>query len=144
LPYGGNAGDPFLLAGEIMRRTIFFLFLLATLTLSACGGGANAAAAAAEGFLQALAVKNADQLTALTCSDYEQSAKMLMDSFEAVESKLEGLSCKETGKQGDATLVTCVGKLITTYQGENTELDLARFTFTMVQEGGDWRVCDFR
>lgn len=123
-----------------MRRPFLFLILALALLLAACGGGKPASVQVVENFLNALVTKNADQLSALSCGDYEQSALMLMDSFEAVESQLESLACEEAA----SGTVKCTGKIITSYQGEKTELDLSRFTFTVVQEGGDWRVCDFR
>jgi len=55
--------------------------------------------------------------------------------------KLEGLSCAQTGTDGDAALVTCQGRLIATYGNEDQEIDLSARTYRLVEQGGDWLVC---
>jgi hypothetical protein len=69
---------------------------------------------------------------------------MEVDSFQAVTPSLEGLSCKQTGTDGDTALVTCQGKIKATYGTELAEFDLSARTFQMAKEGGDWRVCGYR
>lgn len=120
-----------------------WLLLLALLALAGCGG-ASGAAAAVENYLNAMVSKDGDRLIALSCADWETQAILDMDSFEAVAPKLEGVSCAESGTDGERTLVTCAGKIITTYDDEVTELELSRWTYEVVQQGSDWLVCGYR
>ena len=66
---------------------------------------------------------------------------MEMDSFQAVETRLEGLTCSETGQDGDFTLVQCEGKILTTYGEEQREFDLSTRTLEMFQQDSVWLVC---
>ena len=111
------------------------------LVLTACAPKGDRAAGVVESYLNALVAKNSDQLSAVSCAEWESSALTELDSFQAVETKLEGLSCAKTGTDGDATLVTCQGKLIATYGSEDQELDLSTRTYRVVEQGGDWLVC---
>ena len=127
-----------------MRK--FFLILIvvigANLFLSACASGsANAPAKAVEDYLNALVAKDSDRLTTLSCGDWEDDALLEFDSFQAVTPRLEDMSCKQTGTDGDTALVNCTGKIIATYNDEDQELDLSVRTYEVVQEGGDWLVC---
>lgn len=126
-----------------MRRVRLFV-ILAILILPACVYKGDESARAVEDYLTSLAAKNSDQLSALSCADWEQSAQMELDSFQAVDVKLDSLSCATTGTDGDATLVACQGKLVATYGSENQELDLSTRTYEVVQQGGDWLVCGVR
>ena len=94
-----------------------------------------------EAYLQALVDKKSDQLTALSCSAWEQQAALELDSFQAVKAKLQDLACKQTGTDGDKSLVQCQGKILATYNTENQELDLSLRTYKVAQSGGDWLVC---
>jgi hypothetical protein len=126
-----------------MRR--FSLLLLASvLFLAACSSETDASALAVENYLTALAAKNSDLLSSLSCAGWEESAQMELDSFQAVDVKLDSLSCATTGTDGEAKLVTCQGKLVATYGSENQELDLSTRRYEVVQQGGDWLVCGVR
>jgi hypothetical protein len=127
-----------------MRRALFIL-ILATLLLTACGGAQSSGApAAVQGYLQALVSKDSATLSSLSCADWESSATMEMDSFQAVTAVLEGVSCKEVGSDGDAKLVNCQGAIVATYNDEKQNLDLSPRTYKVVQEGGEWRVCGYK
>lgn len=127
-------------------RTLFFAVIVLSLVLSACSSSTqgSGAAAAVEQYLEAMVAKNADGLSTLSCADWETSAIMEMDSFEAVTPRLEGLSCSETGSDAEGTQVTCQGKIITTYDNEESELDLSRFTYNVVQQDTNWLVCGYQ
>lgn len=129
-----------------MKQIQFILtLLLAAVVLAACGGAAQSGAATAvESYLAALVTKDADKLSTLSCAAWETQAILEMDSFEAVAPQLEGVACQESGKDGDFTLVDCQGKIITTYDGEQTELELDRWTYELVQQDGNWLVCGYR
>lgn len=124
------------------RNLLLIILLLATL-LAACGG-ADDAGKTAELYINAVVAQNKDQATALSCTTWVESAAMEVDSFQAVTPSLEGLSCKQTGTDGDTALVACQGKIKATYGTELAEFDLSARTFQMTKEGGDWRVCGYR
>jgi hypothetical protein len=124
---------------------IWLMAFVAALLLSACASQNNdAPAKAVEDYLNALVEKNADRLTTLSCSDWEDDALLELDSFQAVTTKLDGLACAQTGTDGDTALVLCKGKIIATYNNEDQELDLSVRTYQVVQQNSDWLVCGTR
>jgi outer membrane lipoprotein-sorting protein len=131
-----------------MRRLLFLLLILVLPVgaLAGCtSGGASAGAAqAVQAYLQALTAKDAARLANLSCKAWESQATLELDSFQAVSTTLSGVTCKETGQDGSNTLVTCTGKIVASYNGENQNLDLSGRTYQVVQEGGEWRVCGYR
>jgi len=132
-----------------MRRlsapTVICLGILVIL-LSACGPATSSdpAARAVEGYLTALVDKDSNRLAALSCTTWETNALMELDSFQAVQTRLDGLACETTGTDTGTTLVTCKGKIVATYNNEDQELDLSVRTYHVVQEGGEYLVCGYR
>jgi len=127
------------------KLPFIFIFFFLGLGLAACGPvQGNGAPKAAESYIQALVNKNADQLSALSCADWEPTALTELDSFQAVTTKLDNLSCKQSGTDGDKALVLCQGKIIATYNNENQEIDLSARTYVIVNQGGEWLVCGER
>ena len=116
--------------------------LLSVLLLAGCSGDGNAPARAVEDYLDALASKDADRLSLLSCADWEDDAQMTLDSFAAVDVALEGVSCEVGEMEADSALVNCTGAIVTTYEGESQELDLTQQTFEVVQQSGEWLVCE--
>ena len=128
-----------------MRTLFLILFMVfTTLALSACGSDNDAPARAVEDYLNALVAKDANRLSTLSCGEWEDDALLELDSFQAVEARLEGLACEQTGTDGDTALVLCNGNIIATYGDEDQELDLSVRTYQVVQEGGEWLVCGTR
>jgi hypothetical protein len=129
-----------------MRKVIFFasLALAFALLLSACGQAPDAPARAVEDYLNALVSKNADRVSALSCADWESQALLELDSLQAVETSLEGLTCTSTTAEDGSISVDCQGKIITSYNGENTELDLSARTYDVVKQGGEYLVCGYK
>ena len=123
-----------------MRR-INLLAIAIILLLAACAPKGDDSVLAVESYLKALVAKDSNQLSSLSCADWEASALTELDSFQAVEARLDGLSCARTGTDGDTTLVSCEGKLIATYGNEDQELDLSTRTYRLIEQGGDWLVC---
>ena len=119
------------------------LSLIFVLTACAANNG-NAPVKAVEDYLTALIEKDADRLTTLSCGEWEEEALIELDSFQAVEARLEGLACEQTGTDGNTALVLCNGKIIATYGDEDQELDLSVRTYQVVEEGGEWLVCGVR
>ena len=129
-----------------MRKTVLILFiLLANILLTACGASnTDAPAKAVETYLNTLVAKDADRLPTLVCGDWEDDALLELDSFQAVDARLENAVCQQTGTEGDISLVSCTGSIVLTYDGEDQNLDLSVRTYQVVQEGGDWLVCGTR
>lgn len=131
-----------------MRKTILTLLitLLAGMLLAACSPASDveAPANAVEEYLNTLVAKDADRLPTLVCGEWEEDALIELDSFQAVEARLEEASCEQTGTDGATALVDCTGSIIATYNDEDQELDLSVRTYQVVQQGGDWLVCGTR
>ena len=124
---------------------ILILVIVSTLFPAACASkNSNGPTKAVEDYLNALVAKNSDRLTTLSCKDWENEALLELDSFQAVTTKLDGMSCAQTGTDGETALVLCKGKIIATYNNEDQELDLSTRTYQVVQQGGDWLVCGTR
>ncbi len=132
-----------------MQKSAVLFILIAgfasALLLSGCGGSASSdAPSAVQGYLQALAAKDANKMTNLSCASWEPQARVEYDSFAAVKLTLKDLTCKEAGKDGSASLVTCSGSIIANYGAEELPIDVAGRTYRVVQEGGEWRVCGYQ
>ena len=129
-----------------MRKiSLILLILLANILLTACStSNSDASAKAVETYLNALVAKDADRLPTLVCGEWEDDALIELDSFQAVDAKLDNAVCQQTGTDGSASLVHCTGNIVLTYNGEDQNLDLSTRTYQVVQEGGDWLVCGTR
>ncbi|HVF25089.1 MAG TPA: hypothetical protein VNA23_04325 [Anaerolineales bacterium] len=129
-----------------MRKILLTLFLMlsANLLLVACASSADAPAKAVENYLNALVEKDADRLSTLVCSAWEEDALIELDSFQAVTARLAGAACTQTGTDGEIALVDCTGSIIASYNDEDQELDLSVRTYQVTQESGDWLVCGVR
>lgn len=127
-------------------RSLLLLAILSLPVLSACSGSGQTsdAAAAIEAYNQALVAKDSNRLANLSCASWEANAKNELDSFGAVSARLEQPGCQISGKDGEYTLVSCTGKIIADYNGENMEINLGDRTYKAIQEGGDWRMCGYR
>jgi hypothetical protein len=128
----------------LKRFLTLSMSLLAAIVLAACTSSSDAPARAVEEYLNTLVAKDADRLPTLVCGDWEEDALIELDSFQAVEARLEAMACQQTGTDGDTALVDCTGSIIATYNDEDQELDLSVRTYQVVQEGSDWLVCGTR
>jgi hypothetical protein len=128
-----------------MPRLWIVLLLSPVLMLAGCSaGGGSDAATAVEDYLQAIVDKDPDTVINLSCAAWEEDARTEVDSFQAVDVTLRDPACTVSGTDGDATLVACTGALVTTYDGEDQEIDLSRRTYRVVSEGGEWRMCGYQ
>ncbi len=123
---------------------IVFLMCMVALLFSACGRAIDPAAKAVEDYLTALVNKDGNTLSVLSCADWESNALLELDSLQAVTTRLENLACTAAGTDGTTTQVNCQGKIIATYNNENTELDLSARTYQVVQQGGEYLVCGYK
>ena len=125
-------------------QIIFFSILLIILLSAGCSSDNKPSAAiAVEQYYQALVEKDENKMINLSCAAWEPDAKLMYDSFAAVNLTLDNLSCQQTGED-DKRLVSCSGVLIASYGAENLEIDIAERTYVVINEGGEWRVCGFQ
>lgn len=130
-----------------VRRFLLILtmVLMTNVVLTACGSSdADAPVNAVENYWNVIVAKDAERLPALVCGDFEEEALTVLDSLQAVDARLENISCSQTGTEGDTALVNCTGNMVLTYDTEDQEIDLSVFTYEVVEEGGDWLVCGTR
>jgi len=124
-------------------RYLFFALVI-ILSLTGCGGEKEGAATAIAAYTQALVAKDVDRLANLSCAEWEAQARTELDSFGAISVTLQGLDCRETGQEGQFTLVSCTGTISADYNGEILEIDLASRDYLARYEAGDWRMCGYR
>jgi hypothetical protein len=120
---------------------IILIFILSSLV--ACSPK-DQAGKTVEQYLTALVNKDVEQMVSLSCSEWEEGAIQQADSFQAVKTRLEELSCKETGIDGDYSLVTCSGSLIATYDAEEQNFPLDRQIYQVKDNAGDWCISGTR
>jgi hypothetical protein len=122
-----------------MKR--FGLLIGTLLLLAACSGsgGGSDPSAAMMAYLQARVEADATKMQNLSCADWEAQAAIQAQSFRAMNAQLKDVTCTTGDKDGDFTLVTCGGKIITSYNGENREWELG--SYRMTQEDGEWKMC---
>jgi hypothetical protein len=122
--------------------SLFFITL--ALLISGCDTSPSGPAQAVETYLTALAEKNVDQLVNASCRDWEESARLELDSFAAVTPKLNNVTCQDSGQEDETIQVVCDGQLSLDYDGEVLDIDLSGQVFRVVQEDGDWRMCGYK
>jgi hypothetical protein len=121
----------------------WIILLILALLLAACQTS-DAAADSVEAYLNALANKQPDALTAVSCADWEEQALIELSAFGSVDTTLDGLDCQVAGSEGDDQLVACQGKIIASYNDEAQEFPLDRRQYRVRSEGGEWRVCGYK
>ena len=117
------------------------LFLAGVLLAAVVGGCAqNGPVQTVEAYINARSEGDADKTRSLSCADWESQAATQAMSFRAASNaRVEGMSCEQTSTDGNFTIVTCEGKVITDYNGETREWPLG--SYRVVQEDGEWRLC---
>jgi hypothetical protein len=112
---------------------------------SVASSAASAAAGAAiEAYFRALVAKNRSQYTSLICADWQANAAVEFDSFGAVTTTLQGLSCAKATVQGDTAQVMCKGKIVVNYNGRLRDLTLDKRTYHAKLENGTWKMCGYQ
>jgi hypothetical protein len=123
---------------------VFGFIILILVGCSNQVGSKNNAVGAIETYVKALTAKDTNQLTNASCAAWESNAQIELDSLTAVSATLQDLKCQEAGKDGQDTLVTCQGKIVLDYNGENQELNLEGRTYRARNDGGEWRMCGYK
>jgi len=97
-----------------------------------------------ERYLQARVEGDVNRMIALSCAAWEANARLEATSIQGRSPALEGLRCQASDPQGDTVFVACAGRIVTSYDGERREFDLAERQFRLVAEAGEWRMCGYR
>jgi len=129
-----------------MKRS-FILLITLTLVIAGCAQDSSdpkAPANAVEKYLEARISKDAEAFQGTFCADFEFDALTEFDSFGAVESSLEDMTCEVSDLSEGSATVTCTGSVTVIYDGEDSNtLDLARFSYVATQEDGEWKMCGY-
>ena len=94
-------------------------------------------------YLEARAKTDLDATLALSCAAWDSQAAVEVTSFRSMNAVLEGGTCAANRQAGDFTLVSCGGKMITTYGGESREWDLSSFVYQAALDDGQWTMCGY-
>jgi archaellum component FlaF (FlaF/FlaG flagellin family) len=122
---------------------LIIIGILCAILLVSCNNEKDGAVKAVEAYIQALSNKDTEQISVLSCADWEQNALIEVDSLTAVGSKVENLACTEVGQDGEDTYVSCTGYLALDYNGEAQQIDLSNRTYIARLEDGEWRMCGY-
>lgn len=130
------------------KQLLLVLGMAISLVLVACGSASGTAsgdpAKNVEAYLQARVKSDVNQMISLSCAVWEPTAKVEAASFQTMNAKLDGVTCQASETQGNVSFVACRGKIVTSYNGNDREWDLAERQFKSIQEGGEWRMCGYR
>jgi predicted small secreted protein len=127
-----------------MRRVIVWVALLVVgLVLAGCKSQAGAAESV-QAYLQARVQSDVDKMISLACPEWEAQARIEASTFKALNAQLVGVSCSDSSTDGSITLVSCKGKIVTTYNGETREWSISDHQFKTVLDDGEWRMCGYQ
>jgi len=116
----------------------FGLSVLLVILLGGCAQAGDPGDAVVK-YLQARAAADTNAIKSLSCAAWEGQAAAEADSFRSMQAKLDNVSCKASGMDGNYTTVTCIGNIVTTYNGEDRNRPIPSYRVT--QEDGEWKVC---
>ena len=117
--------------------------LLAGILLAACAGGSTSAAPAVNAYLQAKVGHDDTGAVQAACAAWEAQARAEVASFASMNARLEAVTCADQSNDGRSAVVACIGSIVTVYNGETREWNLADRDFKVVVEGGEWRMCGY-
>jgi hypothetical protein len=120
-----------------MRLSVWIIGILLVIGLPGCEQ--RGPSDVIEEYLQARVASDVTQLRSLACTDWEAQAAIEAESFRSMNAVLENMTCQQNGEQDGFTVVTCEGKMTTTYNGETREWPLG--AYRLRQEDGEWRMC---
>lgn len=125
-----------------MLRIAILSFISILLTACASAAGPEKTV---EKYFQAVSEKDTSQVSTLACQEWEADALMILDSFQAVTTQLDGLTCQQTGTDSNGmAIVSCQGKILASYDGEMLEFDLSIQEYLVENVNGEWLVCGIR
>ena len=127
---------------------IIFAIILLALLAAGCQSNQKAPVQAVQTYLMALASKDQNTLTTMSCKEWEDQALLEYDSFGNVTTELNNLSCKLVGQSTNAQnetvySVNCTGSISASYNGELRTFDLSKRVYQVVNRGGTLQVCGY-
>ena len=129
-----------------MKHALLIL-LVALFMMAGCAQDASdpeAPARVVETYIQAQVDKDRDTFQTTYCADFELGAQTDFDAYGAVEATIEEMTCEVAETTDSSATVTCSGTIDIVYDGENNRsFDLSTFTYTTVQEDGEWKMCGY-
>lgn len=125
----------------MMKKSIIVGMILCSSMLLVSCAGSSSPAVVVDAYYNALVAGDASTLTQLSCADWEQQSKLMLDSFTGVKARVEGVACSELENDDSSAVVNCSGKIIATYGTEDQEIDLSNTTFLLQKQGDEWLVC---
>ncbi len=126
------------------KLSLPLLVFVIAIMLASCSQSSSASDVVEDYFA---AIVDTDDLLAinLSCSDWEQGARIDSASFEGFEAKLEDVSCTVEEEDGETATVSCTGKIVFAYAGEeDQERPLEHLNFHIVLEDDGWRMCGYK
>ena len=106
--------------------------------------GAGGAAQVVQAYLQARVQSDVDKMISLSCPAWEAQARVEAASFKSMKATLDNVACKDAATDNGVALVSCSGKIVTSYNGESRDWSVADKQFKVVQDRGDWRMCGYQ
>lgn len=127
------------------KLQLIFAASLSLLLLAGCGQGGSSPATVMEDYLAALVAKDDVAAVNLSCAAWEANAEVEGAAFEGVEVALQDVACTVDEESGEKATVSCTGLIVFSYAGgENEEIDLSLRDYSLVLEGGEWRMCGYQ
>lgn len=111
--------------------------------LAGCQSDKEAPAKAIQAYLAAKVESNVDKMTQLSCPAFEAQAQIEATSFASMDAQLQDVSCTTGAADGDYTLVSCTGKIVTSYQGESREWSVSDHPYRALDNDGEWLMCGY-
>ncbi len=124
-----------------MKRWIMVVLMLGLCVFLVSCSGSTSPADVVVGYYNALVAGDASSLSQLSCADWEQQSRLMLDSFTGVKARVDSIACSELENDGSNAAVNCSGKIIATYGTEDQEIDLSNTTFLLQKQGSEWLVC---
>jgi hypothetical protein len=133
-----------------MKWTVINVVFIAlcAVTLLACSNGnaasGGSAAQTVQDYLQARVQGDLDKMINLSCADWEAQARVEAASFKSMKASLDGVACQDAGTSGQYALVSCTGKIVTSYNGESRDWSVSDHPYRVLKDDGDWRMCGYQ
>lgn len=125
------------------RDVGFVLFVLLAFTLAGCSNTRNGAITAVERYYLAIVQQSQSELSNIVCPDFEEQARMELNSFQGVKIELTDFNCSVSEQEEEQASVICNGKIVASYGNEKMDFPLEERVHTVIKESGDWLVCGY-
>jgi hypothetical protein len=126
-----------------MPKRTYLIFILLVFILMSCQKAGSGAVTAVEQYYLAVVQEDPNLLSSIVCSDFEEEARLELDSFQGVKIELTDFGCSESDRNGTETLVKCTGKIEASYGNEVMDFPLDSRVHKVINQAGDWFVCGY-